>query len=359
MTISDDEEKKDSTELTYLEARPFLVDVQDEEKGEYDPTTSNTLASMHKTANQGLSKRFWIAAGVNSLSTVGIVFTNKLLFTNPSLRHIQVLFAAFHFTLTYLFLHLASTPHLPFRLFTPKPFPFLTILPLALAMIGNVVLMNASLAYSSIQFYQIVRVLLTPCVALLNLLLYGLTIPMRAAGMLVPVCVGVAVVSYFDALSTTAQVKETSPLGVFFAFSALGASAIHTVWIGKYHRSLQCSSMQLLMNQAPVSVALMVYIIPLADDVSGFVHGVGWREGGLIFVSGGLACLINLSQFLIINEAGPVSSTVVGHFKTCSIIAMGWIVSGKQLRDGSLVGVVLAVGGIISYSYVTQREARK
>lgn len=64
--------------------------------------------------------------------------------------------------------------------------------------------------------------------------------------------------------------------------------------------------------------------------------------------SGLFACVINLSQFVIINEAGPVSSTVVGHFKTCSIVAMGWIISGKPLADGSLVGIVLAVGGIVA-----------
>jgi solute carrier family 35 protein E3 len=64
--------------------------------------------------------------------------------------------------------------------------------------------------------------------------------------------------------------------------------------------------------------------------------------------SGILACLINLSQFLIINEAGPVSSTVVGHSKTCLIIAFGWFHSGKSLSDGSLVGILMALGGIIA-----------
>lgn len=64
--------------------------------------------------------------------------------------------------------------------------------------------------------------------------------------------------------------------------------------------------------------------------------------------SGMLACLINLSQFLIINEAGPVSSTVVGHSKTCLIVATGWITSGKALSDGSLIGTVMAIGGIIA-----------
>jgi solute carrier family 35 protein E3 len=65
--------------------------------------------------------------------------------------------------------------------------------------------------------------------------------------------------------------------------------------------------------------------------------------------SGILACVITSSQFIIVNEAGPVSSTVVGHFKTCLIVTLGWIYSGKPLRDGSFIGIVLAIGGIISF----------
>lgn len=56
--------------------------------------------------------------------------------------------------------------------------------------------------------------------------------------------------------------------------------------------------------------------------------------------------MINITQFVIINEAGPVASTVVGHFKTCTIVILGWIHSGKQLKDGSLAGIVLAIVGI-------------
>lgn len=63
--------------------------------------------------------------------------------------------------------------------------------------------------------------------------------------------------------------------------------------------------------------------------------------------SGLLACFLNISHFVIVNEIGALSSTIVGHFKTCSIVAMGWIVSGKPLKDGSLVGIFLAIGGIM------------
>lgn len=61
-----------------------------------------------------------------------------------------------------------------------------------------------------------------------------------------------------------------------------------------------------------------------------------------------LACLLHISQFLIIDGAGPVSSTVVGHLKTCVIIAIGSAYSGKPLADGSMIGILLAIGGIIA-----------
>ena len=63
------------------------------------------------------------------------------------------------------------------------------------------------------------------------------------------------------------------------------------------------------------------------------------------------ACAINISQFFIVNGAGPVASTVVGHLKTCSIVALGWMASGKSVRDRSVFGILMAIGGIIAYVY--------
>lgn len=65
--------------------------------------------------------------------------------------------------------------------------------------------------------------------------------------------------------------------------------------------------------------------------------------------SGVLASMINLSQFFIIIGAGPVSSTVIGHVKTCLIVALGWIVAGRGVTDRSLFGVILAIGSIFWY----------
>lgn len=131
-----------------------------------------------------------------------------------------------------------------------------------------------------------------------------------AAWTLAPVCFGVGVVSWFD---TTTPAKgddgggegftttTTTPLGVAFAMMGVVASSLYTVWIQWYHEKLECSSMQLLMNQAPISVLVMLYVIPVADDVTVW-REVGWGVYGLIGIVSFLSlffCLV-LEFFIFI-----------------------------------------------------------
>lgn len=233
-------------------------------------------------------------------------------------------------------------------MFVPRRVAIKEIMPLAVAMSLNVILPNLSLAFSSVTFYQVARILLTPTVALMNYVLYKATLPRNAIYALVPACAGVGIVSYYDSLpSGDAAVKTTSGLGVIFAFTGIFFSSLYTVWISFYHKKLQMSSMQLLFNQAPVSAFMLLYVIPFADTfpVWSTVPSSRWV---MILTSGGFAALINMSQFFIIAQTGPVSSTVVGHLKTCSIVALGWITSGRAVGDKSIVGVLIAIGGIVT-----------
>ncbi|KAI1246818.1 hypothetical protein MGN70_010701 [Eutypa lata] len=201
---------------------------------------------------------------VNTLATIGIVFTNKAIFSFEPLKLVQLTFAAFHFFITWLTLYTLSRPS--FALFVPRRTAIKEIIPLSVAMSLNVILPNLSLAYSSVTFYQVARILLTPVVALMNYVLYQATLPRNAILALVPACMGVGMVSYYDSLPTgDGKVKTTSGLGMIFAFSGIFASSLYTVWIASYHRKLQMSSMQLLYNQAPVSAFLLLYVIPFVD----------------------------------------------------------------------------------------------
>jgi solute carrier family 35, member E3 len=154
-------------------------------------------------------------------------------------------------------LYIASRPRV--ALFTPAHASTVSVLPLAVIMCANVVLVNLSLAFSSIVCYQIVRILLTPLTAAINFCFYGSRIPFSAALTLVPACLGVGIVSYYDSLpvTTTTIVKTTSATGAIFAFSGVFSSSLYTVWVAQYHKKLKMSGMQLLFNQVPLGVMLL------------------------------------------------------------------------------------------------------
>ena len=223
----------------------------------------------------------------------------------------------------------------------------------------NVILPNLSLAFSTVTFYQIARILLTPTVAVLNYILYRATLPPLAILALIPACLGVGLVSYYDslppptttstAITTATTIQTTHPLGILFALLGTLASSLYTIWIAAYHRRLRLSSMQLLLNQAPLSAFMLCYVIPVLDTWP----AAGWGalpagRWAMVGLSGALAAAINISQFFIVARTGPVSSTVVGHVKTCVIVALGWVVSGRAVEGGLLGGVAVAVGGIFA-----------
>ena len=198
------------------------------------------------------------------------VFTNKAIFSDPALKLNQSTFAAFHFSITALTLYAGSRPSI--GMFQPVKAKLTEMLPLGIAMCLNVILPNLSLAFSSVAFYQIVRVLLTPLVAIINFVFYGIAIPRRAVYTLAPICLGVVVVSYCDTRPSKtkrlrAQSATTAPIGVFFALAGVLASSLYTVWIGTYQKKLKLNSMQLLFNQAPISAFLLLYAIPFTDRI--------------------------------------------------------------------------------------------
>ncbi|KAG9515048.1 TPT-domain-containing protein, partial [Aureobasidium melanogenum] len=298
-------------------------------------------------AKQPSKLLFWIA--VNIIATTAIVFINKSIFDDPSFRGAQVSFATFHFLVTFATLHTVSSAR--FGFFDRKRAALRDILPLAAAMCLNVILPNLSLAYSSITFYQTARVLLTPITAFLNYVLYQKTVPRKAVCALVPVCAGVAMVTYFD-VRPGATTKGTSFYGVVFAMTGVLISGIYTCWISHYHQKLQMTSLQLLHNQSLIGGILLIYLIPFVDTLPVFSE-VSLHRWIMIIMSGLCACLLNISQFAIIAGAGPVASTVVGHSKTITIVTLGWIWTGSAISSYSVLGVVIAMAGVIFYSTAT------
>ncbi|KAF4345749.1 solute carrier family 35 member E3 [Fusarium beomiforme] len=309
---------------------------------------------VSRPSSSAIKSTFWTL--VNVVATVLIVFTNKAILSSKSLKHAQLAFAAFHFTITGLVLFILSRSR--FGFFTPKSVSIVQIIPLSTVMALNVIFPNLSLAYSSVTFYQISRILITPCVAAMNLFLYGATLPFKACMALVPACTGVGMVTYYDMKSTDTTDATTTLLGVIFALLGIFFSSLYTVWLESYRRQLSMASMQLLLKQAPLSAFMLLYFIPFVDEPPA-QEDLSLSLWLLILMSGFFAALVNISQFFIIAEMGPVTSTVVANGKTCIIVAIGWFVSGRDVADKCIIGLIMAILGIVLYSAAILKSGPK
>ncbi|KAL7918016.1 triose-phosphate transporter family domain-containing protein [Trichoderma austrokoningii] len=294
-----------------------------------------------------------------TVNTLATVFTNKALFLDPQWKQCQLTFAFLHFLMTWFTLFLLSRSSI--GVFVPRPALIHHTMPLATAMCFNVILPNLSLAYSTVTFYQIARIVLTPTVAVMNFILYREVLPREAILSLIPACLGVGMVTYYDSLPTDDEtIKTTSTLGIIFAFTGIFASSLYTVWIAAYHRKLGMNSMQLLYAQAPIACLLLAFFNPFFDKLELSARMPRYPNAALlVLASMVLASLINISQFYIVAQTGPVSSTVVGHVKTCTIVGLGWILSGRPISDKSALGVVAAITGIAMYSIIMLKHKRQ
>ena len=184
-------------------------------------------------------------------------------------------------------------------MFSPKWGGVSTMMPLAIAMAGNVVGMNLSLQISTVTFYQITRVLLTPTTAVLNFFFYAKSMPRMAVYALIPMCLGVALISYYDVKPPPppgAPIKDNGVLGTVVALGSVFISGIYTVWVGTYQRKYEMNGFQLLYNQAPIGGVVLMYVLPWTDKFPSLDKAPAstWH---LILFSGVMASLINVSSF--------------------------------------------------------------
>ncbi|OJJ00530.1 hypothetical protein ASPVEDRAFT_70749 [Aspergillus versicolor CBS 583.65] len=324
-----------------------ISSVDEYDAGLKKPVEDNEEVPLSRNA------RFLLWTVLNVASTVGIVFTNKSIMSDVSFSNRQVSLACYHFFITGATLWIASFRF--FGAFIPKPVSLIQMTPIAAAMAIQVVLQNLSLAHSSVMFHQLARLLLTPVVALLNYVLFRVKIPRAALLPLVLLCTGVGIVTYYDSLPAAENGTTTTAHGVIFALTAVCASSIYTVWIGHYHKRYELSSMQLLLNQAPISACLLLCAIPWAE-AGPAVSSAPTPMWSMVLLSGLLACMVNLSQFYIVDAAGAVSGAVIGQLKTCIIVGLGWAWSNHVVPRESVLGIIMALVGMSMYMNIVLKN---
>lgn len=205
-----------------------------------------------------------------------------------------------------------------------------------------------------VAIYQELRILVTPATVIINYFAYQRGISFQSILALATVCFGIAITIQSETLKIPVKavadsIMKNGPIGYACGMGGVSLSALYTVWLAVDLPKLQVSSMQLLHRQAPLGCVLLLVLVPFLDTIPVWGN-ISSDEWALIGVSGLSAVLINMSQFFIIAGSSAVSSTVVGHAKTCLIVAVGWGTTTTPIAMQSGVGILIAIVGILTYS---------
>eukprot|EP00128_Syssomonas_multiformis_P018594 Colp12_sorted_trinity150504_noHs@7620 len=278
---------------------------------------------------------------LNASSSIAIVLINKQVFSVYDFTFGTTL-TFIHFVLTFIGLQICAWTNL----FTPKRVDIRKVLPLSASFCGFVVLTNISLSLNSVGFYQLAKVMTTPCIVFIQSVFYGEKLEWKKKASLVPILVGVCLNSVYDV--------QLNFLGTVYAAAAVVVTSLYQVWVGQRQKDLGLNSMQLLYYQAPLSAAMLIFVIPVLDDYKALLnYSYTPLSAGTILFSGVVAFMVNLSIFLVIGKTSPVTYNVLGHFKLCVILLGGWLCFNETLSQWQSVGVAMTLAGVFYYTHLS------
>jgi solute carrier family 35, member E3 len=265
---------------------------------------------------EGFVKRWWMVpmcVTLNIFCSIGIMFANKVIFNVYELKF-STLLTCFHYITTFGVLWVLRNV---FHVFEPKPLRRRHVIPLAATSILFVVFSNLSLALNGPHFYQMTRVLTSPCIFFIQMVFYG-----AQANKQVLALVGLTLVGASVAVFTTDAAVSTRGVGV--AMLAVAATSLHQVWVGSKQRDLDCNAWQLLYYQSPISAVILLPFVPVLDQLSKLHYLLHPPEGAIIAMvsSCGLAFVLNITLFLIVGRTSPLLYSALGHIKLVMLAAI-------------------------------------
>jgi len=210
---------------------------------------------------------------------------------------------------------------------------------------------NNSLKLNSIGFYQLVKLLVSPCVVLLEYILDRKIISRNRMILLFIVCLSVMV--------SSRAALAFSHNGTICAMVWIPFSALYKVQWGRVKEMYDCSTLALMGAVLPFAICVQAAISPLVDPPG--ILDFQWTPEAIFWIglSGIFAFLVNLSGFLVMGNISALSHVLLGQLKTAIIMIGATILFGSKYTTIQLVGASVAVIAIILYSYITIKEENK
>ncbi|CAN4101114.1 unnamed protein product [Withania somnifera] len=300
------------------------------------------------------SQRFHLgtvgALTLSVVSSVSIVICNKALITTLGFTFATTL-TSWHLLVTFCSLHVARW----MRFFEHKPFDPKAVMGFGILNGSSIGLLNLSLGFNSVGFYQMTKLAIIPCTVLLETLFYRKKFSRNIQLALTVLLFGVGIATVTD--------LQLNLLGSILSLFAIVTTCIAQIMTNTIQKKFKVSSTQLLYQSCPYQSITLFIVGPFLDGLltNQNVFAFNYTPNVLAFIV--LSCLIsvsvNFSTFLVIGKTSPVTYQVLGHLKTCLVLAFGYVLLHDPFSWRNILGIVIAMLGMILYSYCCSIESQQ
>ncbi|OMO94658.1 hypothetical protein COLO4_16223 [Corchorus olitorius] len=273
------------------------------------------------------------AWAMNVISSVGIIMANKQLMSSSGYAFsFATTLTGFHFAVTALVGLVSNATGLS----ASKHVPLWELLWFSIVANMSITGMNFSLMLNSVGFYQL-TISHLPDVT-------DFKTQYDSSG--VGVC-------------TVTDVKVNAK-GFICACVAVLSTSLQQITIGSLQKKYSIGSFELLSKTAPIQALSLLILGPFVDFfLSGkFITNYKMTSGAIMFIllSCCLAVFCNMSQYLCIGRFSATSFQVLGHMKTVCVLTLGWLLFDSALTFKNIMGMILAVVGMVIYSWAVELE---
>ncbi|CAL0305324.1 unnamed protein product [Lupinus luteus] len=290
------------------------------------------------------------ALSLSVVSSVSIVICNKALMSSLHFIFATTL-TSWHLLVTFCSLHVA----LKMRFFEHKPFDHKAVMGFGILNGISIGLLNLSLGFNSVGFYQMTKLAIIPCTILLEILFLGKKFSKRIQFSLGILLVGVGIATVTD--------LQLNALGSFLSLLAVITTCIAQIMTNTIQKKFKVSSTQLLYQSCPYQAATLLISGPYLDkvltDLNVFAFKYTTQVTAVIVLSCLISISVNFSTFLVIGKTSPVTYQVLGHLKTCFVLAFGYIIVRDPFSWRNILGILVAMVGMLLYSYYCTLESQQ
>ncbi|EXB38683.1 hypothetical protein L484_008047 [Morus notabilis] len=283
-------------------------------------------------------------------SSVSIVICNKALMSNLGFPFATTL-TSWHLMVTYCTLFVAQR----LNLFENKSIEMKTVVLFGLLNGVSIGLLNLSLGFNSVGFYQMTKLAIIPFTVLLETIFLKKQFSQKIKCSLFLLLVGVAIASVTD--------LQLNFVGTVLSLLAIVTTCVGQILTNTIQKKLNVSSTQLLYQSSPFQAAILFLSGPFVDEYLTskhvFAHKYDPIVVGFIILSCIIAVSVNFSTFLVIGKTSPVTYQVLGHLKTCLVLGFGYTLLHDPFTERNIIGIFIAVCGMGLYSYFCTQETKR